>query len=117
MAEGQSSYIQPFYLVVTEFVVKEVKLVTRIERDMCTPMFIAALFIIARTWKQPRCLSADDLIRKLWYICSMEYYSAIKKNTFELVLMRWMKLEPIIQSEVSQKEKHKYSILTHIYGI
>ena len=76
-------------------------------------MFIAALFIIARTWKQPRCPSADEWIRKLWYIFTMEYYSAIKKNTFESVLMRWMKLEPIIQSEVSQKEKHQYSILTH----
>ena len=74
-------------------------------------------FIIARTWKQPRCPSADEWIRKLWYICTMEYYSAIKKNSFEPVLMRWMKLEPIIQSEVSQKEKHQYSILTHIYGI
>ena len=81
------------------------------------PMFIAALFIIARTWKQPRCPSADEWIRKLWYINTMEYYSDIKKNTFESVLMRWMKLEPIIQSEVSQKEKHKYSILMHIYGI
>ena len=88
-------------------------------------MFIAALLIIARTWKQPRCPSADEWIRKLWYIYTMEYYSAVKKNTFEsvlmrwmkLVLMRWMKLEPIIQSEVSQKEKHQYSILTHIYGI
>ena len=88
---------------------------TRIERDMCTPMFIAALFKIARTWKQPRCPSADEWIRKLRY--TIEYYSAIKKNTFESVLMRWMKLEPIIQSEVSQKEKHQYSILTHIYGI
>ena len=90
---------------------------TRIERDVCTPMFIAALFIIARTWKQPRCPSADERIRKLWYIYTMEYYSAIKKNAFESVLMRWMKLESIIQSEVSQKEKHQYSILTHIYGI
>ena len=68
---------------------------TRIERDMCTPMYIAALFIIARTWKQPRCPSADQWIRKLWYIYTVEYYSAIKKNTFESVLMRWMKLEPI----------------------
>ena len=89
---------------------------TRIKRDMCTPVFIAALFTIARTWKQPRWSSADEWIRKLWYIYTMEYYSAIKKNTFESVL-RWMKLEPIIQSEVSQKEKHQYSILTHIYGI
>ena len=78
-------------------------------------MFIAA-FIISRTWKQPRCPSADEWIIKLWYIHTMEYYSAIK-NTFESVLMRWMKLEPIIQSEVSQKEKHQYSILMHIYGI
>ena len=62
-------------------------------------------------------LSADEWIRKLWYIYTMEYYSVIKKNTFESVLMRWMKLEPIIQSEVSQKEKHQYSILRHIYGI
>ena len=75
-------------------------------------MFIAALFIIARTWKQSRCPSADE-----WYIYTMEYYSAIKNNTFESVLMRWMKLEPIIQSEVSQKEKYQYSILMHIYGI
>ena len=87
---------------------------TKIKRDMCTPIFIAALFIIARTWKQPRCPSADKWIRKLWH---MKYYSAIKKNTFESVLMRWMKLEPIIQSEVSQKEKYQYSILTLIYGI
>ena len=90
---------------------------TRTERDTCTPMFIAALFIIARTWKQPRWASADEWIRKLWYIYTIEYYSAIKKNLFESVLMRWMKLEPIIQSEVSQKEKHQYSILTRIYGI
>ena len=90
---------------------------TRIERDMCTPMFIAALFIIARTWKQSRCPSADKRIRNLWYIYTMEYYSAMKNNSFESVLMRWMKLEPIIQSEVSQKEKHQYSILTHIDGI
>src|SRR5574341_128945 len=82
-----------------------------------TPMFTAALFIIARTWKQLKCPSAVEWIRKLWYIYIMEYYSAIKKNSFESVLMRWMKLEPIIQSEVSQKEKHQYSILTHIYGI
>ena len=80
-------------------------------------MFIAALFIIARTWKQPRCPSADKWIRKLWYIYTMEYYSAIK-NAFESVLMRWMKLEPIKQSEVSQKEKHQYSILnTYIWNL
>ena len=74
-------------------------------------MFIATLFTVARTWKQPRYPSADEWIRKLWYIYAVEYYSAIKKNAFESVLMRWMKLEPIIQSEVSQKEKHQYSVL------
>ena len=70
-------------------------------------MSTATLFTIARTWKQPRCPSADEWIRKLSYIYIMEYYSAIKKKTFESALMRWMKLEPIIQSEVSQKEKHQ----------
>ena len=90
---------------------------TRSERDMCTPMFITALFIIARTWKQPRCPSADECIRKLWYIYIMEYYSVVKKNSFESILMSWMKLEPIIQSEVSQKDKDQCSILMHIYGI
>ena len=86
---------------------------TRIEKDTCTLMFITVLFIIARTWKQPRCPSANEWIRKLCYIYTMEYYSGIKKNTFALVLMRCMKLEPIIQSEVSQKEKHQYGILLH----
>ena len=80
-------------------------------------MFIAALFTIVRTLKQPRCPLADKWIRKLWYTYTMKYYSAIKKNSFESVLMRWVKLEPIIQSEVIQKEKHQYSILMHIYGI
>ena len=74
-------------------------------------------FTIARTWKQPRCPTADERIRKLCYIHTMDYYSAMKKNSFESVLMRWMTLEPIIQSEVSQKQKHQYSILTHIYAI
>ena len=74
---------------------------TRIEKDMWTPMFIPALFTIARTWKQPTCPSADEWIRKLWYIYTMEYYS------FESVLMRWMRLEPVIQSGISQKEKHQ----------
>ena len=74
-------------------------------------MFIAALFTIARTWKQPRRPSTDEWIKKLWYICTVEYYSAIKRNAFESVLMRWMNLEPIIQSEVSQKKKDKYYIL------
>ena len=88
---------------------------TKVEKDTCIPMFIAALFTIARTWKQPRCPLIDELIKKLWYIYTMEYYSAIKRSAFESILMRWMNLEPIIQSEVSQKEKYKYHILTHIY--
>ena len=107
----------PFSLSARYLIFWHVKISFLTERDTCTPMFIAALFIIARTWKQPRCPSADEWIKKLWYIYTMEYYSAIKKNTFESVLMRWMKLEPIIQSEVSQKDKDHYSILTHIYGI
>ena len=90
---------------------------TRTERDTCTPMFIAALFTIARTWKQPRGPSADGWIKKLWYMYTMEYYSAVKRNAFESVIMRWIKLQPIIQSEVSQKEKDKYCILKHIFGI
>ena len=98
---------------------------TKIERDTCIPLCvshcsrqmhpIAALFTIARTWKQPRCPSTDEWIKKLWYIYTMEYYSATKRNTFESVLMRWMNLESIIRSEVSQKEKDKYHILTRIH--
>ena len=84
-------------------------------------MFIAALFTVARTWKQPRCPSTDEWIKRLSYIYTMEYYSAIKRNKFESVVVRWMTLEPVIQSEVSQKEKNEYCILihthTHIYGI
>ena len=90
---------------------------TRVEKDTCIPLFIAALFTIARTWKQPRCPSTDEWIKKLWYICTMEYQSVIRRNTFESVLMKWMNLEPIIQSEQSEKEKDKYHILMHIYGI
>ena len=81
------------------------------------PNVFAALFIIARTWKQPRCPSVDKWIRKLWYISTNEYYSDFKKNALESILMRWMKLEPIIQNELSQKYKHQYSILMHVYGI
>ena len=83
-------------------------------KDIYIPLSIAALFTIARTWKQPRCSSTDEWIKKLWYIYTVEYCSVIKRNTFESVLMRWMNLEPIIQSEVSQKEKYKYRILTHV---
>ena len=86
---------------------------TVIERDTCTPVFIAAVFTIARTWKQPRCPLTDEWI-KLWYIYTMEYYSAIKRNIFESVLMRSMNLGP---SEVSQKQKDKYCLLMHMYGI
>ena len=71
---------------------------TRVEKNTCIPLFIAALFTIARTWKRPRCPSTDEWIKNLWYIYTMEYYSAIKRNAFESVLMRWMKLECIIQS-------------------
>ena len=80
-------------------------------------MFVAALFTIARAWKQPRCPSTDKWIKKLWCVYTIEYYSAIKRNTFESVLVRWMNLEPIIQSDVSWKEKDKYHILMHIYEI
>ena len=86
-------------------------------RDTCTPVFIAALFKIARTWKQTGSPLADEWIRKLWYIYTVEYFSAIKRNAFESVVMKFMKLEPIKQSEVSQKEKHKYCIRTHVCGI
>ena len=73
------------------------------------PMFIAALFTISRIWKQPRCPSTDELIKKPWYIYTVEYYLAIKRNAFESILMRQMKLESTISSE--------YHMLTHIYGI
>ena len=88
---------------------------TKIEGDICIPLFIAALFTIATTWKQPIYPLTNEWIKKLWYIYTMEYYSTIERNAFESVLMRWMNLEPIIQSEVSQKEK--YCILIHIYRI
>ena len=88
---------------------------TKIEKDMCIPLFIAALFTTARTRKQARCLSADEWIKKVWD--TMQYCSDIKRNTFESVLKRWMNLESIIQSEVSPKDKDKYCILMHIYGI
>ena len=80
-------------------------------------MSIAALFTIARTWKQPKCPSTDEWLKKMWHICTIEYYSAIKRNEIELFVMRWIDLEPVIQSEVSQKEKNKYCMLMHIYGI
>ena len=90
---------------------------TIIEKESSTTMFIATLFTIARTWKQPKCPSTDELIKKMWHIYTMEYYSAIKRNEIELFVVRWMDLESVTQSEVSQKEKNKYSMLTHMYGI
>ena len=80
-------------------------------------MLIATLFSIARTWKQPKCSSTDESIKKMWHIYTIEYYSTIKRNEIESFVVRWMDLETVIQSEVSQKEKNKYRMLTHIYGI
>ena len=88
-----------------------------IQNESCTTVFIAALFTIARTWKHPKCPSTDEWIKKMWHIYTMEYYSAIKRHEIELFTVRWMDLETVIQCEVSQKEKYKYCMLTHIYGI
>ena len=105
--------IQQFY----SWVYIQRKQKTLILKDTCTPMFIAALFAIAKTWKQPKCPSTDEWIKKMWHIYTMEYYSTIKRNKMEVFVVRWLELESVIQSEVSQKEKNKYSMLTHIYGI
>ena len=80
-------------------------------------MFTAALFTTAKTWKQPKCPSTEEWIKKLWYIYTMEYYAAIKRNKIGSFVEMWMDLESVKQSEVSQKEKNKYHILTHICGI
>ena len=88
-----------------------------IQTDTCTPMFIAALFTIARTWKQLKCPSTDEWIKEMWYIYTMDYYLAIKRNEIGSFVEMWMDLETVIQSEVSQKEKNKYHILTHTCGI
>ena len=90
---------------------------TKPEKDTCFPLFAAAPFTMARTRKQPRWPSTDEWIKKLWYIHTTEYYSAVKRNTFESVLMRWMNLAPITQSKLRQKEKDKYRILTHVYRV
>ena len=87
-----------------------------IQKDTCTPMYTVALFTIVRSWKQPECPSTDEWIKKMWYIYTMEYYSAIKRNEIGSFVETWMNLETVIQSEVSQKEKNKYRILTHICG-
>ena len=80
-------------------------------------MFITALFTIAGMWKQPKCPSTDEWIKKMWHVYTMEYYSAIKRNEIELFAVRLMDLESVIQCEVSQNKKNKYRMLTHIYGI
>ena len=79
-------------------------------------MFIAALFTIARSWKQPKCPSTDEWIKKMWYVYTMEYSSARKRNEIGSFVETWMDVETVIQSEVRQKEKNKYRILTHICG-
>ena len=80
-------------------------------------MLIAAVFTIVRTWNQPKCPSRDEWMKKMWHIYTMEYFSAIKRNKIVLFVVRWMDLESVIRNEVSQKEKNKYCMLTHIYGI
>ena len=87
-----------------------------IQKDTCNPMFIAALFTIARSWKQPQCPLTDKWIKKIWYIYTMEYYSAIKRNKTGSFVETWMDLETVIRNQVSQEEKNKYRILTHICG-
>ena len=89
---------------------------TIIQKESCTTMFIAALFTIARTWKQRKCPSTEEWL-KMWHIYTLEYYSAIERNKIELFVVRWMDLKSVIQSEVSKKEKNKNHMLTHIYGI
>ena len=125
-------FIQPLWKIVWRFLKKlgikpsydpAIQLIgiypeeTKIERDTCIPLFIAALFTITRIWKQPRCPLTNEWIKKLWYVYTMEYYPAIKRNTFDSVLVRQLNLEPIIRSKVSHKEKSKCCILMHIYGI
>ena len=90
---------------------------TIIQKESCSTMFIAALFTITRTWKPPKCPLTDEWMKKMWHIYTMEYYSVIKRNEIELFVVRWMDLETVIQSEVSQKKKNKYRMLTRIYGI
>ena len=90
---------------------------TMVQQESCTTMFIAALFTMARTWKQPKCSSTDEWIKKMWHLYTMEYYSAIKRNEIQLFVVRWMDIECVIHSEATQKERNKYRMLTHIYGI
>ena len=90
---------------------------TTTRKDTCTPMFIAALFAITKTWKQPKCPSTEEWIKKLWYIYTMEYYSAIKRNEITAFLATWMDLEIIMLSEVSQKVRHHHQMLSLPCGI
>ena len=90
---------------------------TIIQKESCTTMFIATLFTIARTWKQPKCPLTDEWIKKMWHIYTMEYYTTTEGNEIELFVVSQMDIESVTQSEVSQKEKNKYCMLTHIYGI
>ena len=90
---------------------------TIIQKDTCTHMLIATLVPIAKTWKQPKCSSTDEWIKKMWYIYTMEYYSAIKKNEIMPFAATWMQLEIVIRSELSQKEKDKYHMISFICGI
>ena len=85
-------------------------------KDTCSTMFIAALFIMARSWKEPRCLSTEEWIQKMWYIYTMEYYSAIKNNEFMKFLGKWMDLEDIILSEVTQTQKNTHGVYSLISG-
>ena len=89
---------------------------TIIRKDACTPVFTAALFTIARTWKQPKCPSTEEWIKKVWYVYTMEYYSAIKRNEI-MPSATWMDLEIVTQSEVSRKEKDRHYIISLMCGI
>ena len=87
------------------------------EKDVCTPMLIAALFTIAKKWKQPKCPSVDEWIKKMWYIYTMEYYAAIRKKQILPFATTWMELEGIMLSEISQAEKDKYQMISLICGV
>ena len=104
---------QSHYWAYTQYICPEE---TIIQKDTCTPMFIAALFTIARSWKHPKCPLTDEWIKKIWCIYTVEYYSVIKRNKIGSFVETWMDLETVIQSEVSQKEKNNYRILMHIRG-
>jgi hypothetical protein len=85
-------------------------------KDTCSTMFIEALFIIARNWKEPRCPSTEEWIQKMWYIYTMDYYSAIKHNTFMKFLDKWMDLEDTILSEVTQSQKNTHVVHSLLCG-